>query len=128
MEYVLGKQNKPDVIIIGTGSEVEIALKAAEKLAAENIKAQVVNMTSWELFEMQDKAYRDSVLPPSVKARVAVEAGIKMGWERYIGDKGEFIGMKSFGASAPYKVCYEKFGITADAVFAAAKKSIAAAK
>ena len=123
--YVVVKQDKPDVILIGVGSELEIAMKAAEKLAAENIKAQVVNLASWELFEQQDKAYKDSVLPPSVKARVAVEAGIKMGWERYIGDKGEFIGMSGFGVSAPYKVCYEKFGITADAVAAAAKKSIA---
>ncbi len=123
--YVVVKQDKPDVILIGVGSELEIAMKAAEKLAAENIKAQVVNLASWELFEQQDKAYKDSVLPPSVKARVAVEAGIKMGWEKYIGDKGEFIGMSGFGESAPYKVCYEKFGITADAVAAAAKKSIA---
>jgi transketolase len=124
--YVLVKQDKPDVIIIGSGSEVDIALKGAEKLAAENIKAQVVNMASWELFEAQDKAYRDSVLPPSVRARVAIEAGVQMGWEKYIGDKGEFVGMHGFGVSAPYKVCYEKFGLTADAVFAAAKKSIAA--
>ncbi len=124
--YVLIKQDKPDVLIIGVGSELEIAVKAAEKLASENIKAQVVNMASWELFEKQDKAYKDSVLPPSVKARVAVEAGVEMGWEKYIGDKGEFIGMHGFGVSAPYKVCYEKFGITADAVAAAAKKSIAA--
>jgi transketolase len=122
--YVVVKPDKPDVIIIGVGSEMEIALKAAEKLAAENIKAQVVNLASWELFEQQDKAYKDSVLPPSIKARVAVEAGIKMGWERYIGDSGEFIGMSGFGVSAPYKVCYEKFGITADAVAAAAKKTI----
>ncbi len=122
--YVFIKQDKPDVIIIGVGSEMEIAVKAAEKLAAENIKAQVVNLASWELFEKQDKAYKDSVLPPSVKARVAVEAGVEMGWSKYTGDKGEFIGMHGFGISAPYKVCYEKFGITADAVAAAAKKSI----
>ena len=76
------------------------------------------------MFEAQDKKYRDSVLPPSIKARVAVEAGVEMGWEKYIGDKGEFVGMHGFGISAPYKVCYEKFGITADAVVAAAKKSI----
>ncbi|MBU1260668.1 MAG: transketolase [Planctomycetes bacterium] len=126
--YVFIKADRPDVILIGVGSELEIAVKAAEKLAAENIKAQVVNMASWELFEKQDKAYKDSVLPPSVKARVAVEAGVEMGWERYIGDKGEFIGMHGFGVSAPYKVCYEKFGITADAVAEAVKKSIAAAK
>ena len=122
--YVFVKQNKPDVIIIGTGSELEIAVKAAEKLAAENIKAQVVNMASWELFEKQGKAYKDSVLPSSVKARVAVEAGVEMGWSKYIGDKGEFVGMHGFGVSATYKVCYEKFGITADAVVAAAEKSI----
>ena len=122
--YTLVKQDKPDVIIIGSGSELEIAMKGAEKLAAENINVQVVNMASWELFEKQDKGYRDSVLPPSVKARVAIEAGIKMGWERYIGDKGEFVGMSRFGESAPYKVCYEKFGITADAVASAAKKTL----
>jgi len=126
--YAVTKYDKPDVIIIGVGSELEIAMAAAEKLAAENIKAQVVNLASWELFDRQDQAYKDSVLPPSVRARVAVEAGIKMGWEKYIGDKGEFVGMTGFGASAPYKVCYEKFGITADAVAAAAKKSMAAAK
>ncbi|MBN1786763.1 MAG: transketolase [Sedimentisphaerales bacterium] len=126
--YVFVKADKPDVIIIGVGSEMEIAVKAAEKLAAENIKAQVVNFASWELFEKQDKAYRNSVLPASIKARVAVEAGVEMGWSKYIGDAGEFVGMHSFGISAPYKVCYEKFGITADAVAAAAKKSIAAVK
>ncbi len=125
--YAVIKQDKPDVILIGVGSELEIAMKAAEKLAEENIKAQVVNLASWELFDKQDQSYKDSVLPPSVKARVAVEAGIKMGWEKYIGDNGEFIGMTRFGESAPYKVCYEKFGITADAVAEAAKKSIAAA-
>jgi transketolase len=126
--YVLVKQDKPDVIIIGTGSEVDIALRGAEKLAAENIKAQVVNLASWELFEAQDKAYRDSVLPPGVKARVAIEAATELGWSKYIGDNGIFLGVKGFGASAPYKVCYEKFGLTADAVAQAAKKSIAAAK
>src|SRR4030042_1320891 len=85
--YVFVKADKPDVIIIGVGSELEIAVKAAETLAAENIKAQVVNLVSWELFEKQDKAYKDSVLPPRVKARVAIEAGIEMGWSKYIGDK-----------------------------------------
>lgn len=124
--YVLVKQEKPDVIIMATGSEVQIALEAANKLTAENIKVQVVNMPSWELFEAQDKSYRDTVLPPNVKARVAIEAGVQLGWEKYIGDSGVFVGMSSFGASAPYKVCYEKFDITADAVAEAAKKSIAA--
>jgi transketolase len=82
-------------------------------------------MPSWELFEKQTQAYKDSVLPPEVKARVAVEAGIELGWHKYIGDNGIFIGMSSFGASAPAKVCFEKFGITAANVIKAAKKSIA---
>ena len=122
--YILVKQDEADVIIMATGSEVPIALEGAEKLAAENIKAQVVNMPSWELFEAQDKTYRDSVLPPNVKARVAIEAGVELGWSKYLGDKGVFLGIKGFGVSAPYKVCYEKFGLTPDAVADAAKKSI----
>jgi len=85
-------------------------------------------MPSWELFEMQDHAYKNSVLPPKVKARVAIEAGIELGWHKYIGDNGIFIGMSSFGASAPAKVCFEKFGITTEAVVKAAKKSIAKSK
>jgi transketolase len=117
--YVLIPQAKPDVLLLATGSEVQLAMAAAE-----NIKAQVVSMPCWELFEKQDQAYKDSVIPPSVKARVGVEAGIRMGWDRWIGDRGEFIGMKGFGASAPFKTCYEKFGITTDAVLAAAKKSL----
>jgi transketolase len=123
--YVLVEQAKPDVLLIATGSEVQLAIAAAEKLAAENIKAQVVTMPCWELFEKQDKAYQDSVLPPAVKARVGVEAGIRMGWDRWIGDNGEFVGMLGFGASGPSKTCFEKFGITTEAVLAAAKKSMA---
>ncbi len=123
--YVLVPQAKPDVLLLGTGSEVSLALAAADKLAAEGIKAQVVSMPCWELFEKQDQAYKDSVLPPAVKARVGVEAGIRMGWDRWIGDNGEFVGMNGFGASGPFKTCFEKFGITTDAVVAAAKKSMA---
>jgi transketolase len=123
--YVLVEQAKPDVLLIATGSEVQLAMAAAEKLAAENIKAQVVSMPCWELFEKQDKAYKDSVLPPAVKARVGVEAGVRMGWDRWIGDNGEFVGMHGFGSSGPFKTCFEKFGITTEAVIAAAKKSIA---
>lgn len=122
--YVLVPQAKPDVLLLGTGSEVSLALAAADKLAAEGIKAQVVSMPCWELFEKQDQAYKDSVLPPAVKARVGVEAGIRMGWDRWIGDNGEFVGMNGFGASGPFKTCFEKFGITTDAVVAAAKKSM----
>ncbi|HPD46066.1 MAG TPA: transketolase [Anaerohalosphaeraceae bacterium] len=120
--YVLVKAEKPDVLLIATGSEVQLALAAAEKLAGEGKKAQVVSMPSWELFEEQDPAYKDSVLPPSVTARVAVEAGVALGWHKYLGNRGKFIGMSTFGKSAPYKVCFENFGITTDAVFLAAKQ------
>jgi transketolase len=97
-------------------------MEAAGKLAAEGIKAQVVSMPCWELFEKQSQEYKDSVLPPNVKARVAVEAGIEQGWRKWLGDKGIFIGMSSFGASAPAKTCFEKFGITTEKVVEAAKK------
>ena len=122
--YVLIKAENPDVLLLATGSEVQFAVKAHETLAQQGIKAQVVSMPSWELFRKQDQAYRDSVLPPSVKARAAIEAGVRQGWDEWLGEKGEFVGMHSFGASAPYAVCFEKFGITADALVAAAKKSI----
>ncbi len=126
--YVLLEVKKPDVLLLAGGSEVSVALCAAEALAGEGIKAQVISMPSWELFEKQDQAYKDSVLRPNVKARVAVEAGVELGWHKYIGDNGIFIGMSSFGASAPAKVCFEKFGITTEAVVKAAKKSIAKSK
>jgi transketolase len=122
--YVLVKAERTDVIIMASGSEVEIALAAVEKLAAENIKAQLVNMPSWELFEAQSDEYKNSVLPKTVRARVAIEAGCEMGWSKYLGDKGIFVGVNRFGASAPSKICYEKFGLTAEAVVAAAKKTI----
>lgn len=122
--YVLVKVDKPDVLLLATGSEVQLALAAHEKLAAEGIKAQVVSMPCWELFAQQDAAYRESVIPSSVKARVGVEAGIRMGWDRWIGTYGEFVGMQGFGASGPFKTCFEKFGITTEAVIAAAKKSM----
>jgi transketolase len=111
----------PDVILIGTGSEVHIALDASKKLAAEGVKVRVVAMPSWELFDRQPAEYRESVLPSSVRARVAVEAGVALGWERYVGLDGAVIGMHSFGASAPGPVLYEKFGITAENVTKQAK-------
>jgi transketolase len=120
--YVLAGIDKPDVLLLASGSEVYIALAAAEKLAVEGIKAQVVSMPSWELFEKQNEEYRDSVIPPDVKPRVGIEAGVEMGWHKWLGEKGVFIGMSTFGASAPWKVCFEKFGITADKVVEAAKK------
>jgi len=122
--YVLVETDKPDVLLLTSGSEVSIALCAAEGLAKENIKANVISMPCWELFEKQSKAYKDSVLLPNVKARIGIEAGVEQGWGKWLGPEGIFIGMSSFGASAPYKVCYEKFGITAEAVVAAAKKQL----
>jgi transketolase len=118
----------PDVILIGTGSELSLCVDAAEKLKAEGVRARVVSMPSWELFEKQDQTYKDSVLPPSVTARVSVEMSTPVGWERYVGPKGQMVGMHSFGASAPWKDLQKHFGFTTDAVIAAARKTIAASK
>lgn len=107
---------RPDVILIGTGSEVEIALDAASSLAGEGLAVRVVALPCWELFEAQEQSYRDGVLPPDVKARVSVEAGSSFGWERYIGDEGIAIGIDHFGASAPAAILYREFGITAENV------------
>jgi len=120
--YILVKHDNPDLLLLATGSEVSMALCAAEALASEGLNAQVVSMPCWELFEQQSRQYKDSVLPPAVKARVAIEAGIEQGWHKYIGSSGTFIGMSSFGASAPAKICFEKFGITVENVVSAAKE------
>jgi transketolase len=121
--YVLVGADNPDVLLLASGSEVSVALCAAEGLAADGINAQVVSMPCWELFEKQEQSYKNSVLPPNVKARVGIEAGVELGWSKWLGDNGTFIGMSSFGASAPGKVCFEKFGITVENVVAAAKKA-----
>ncbi|WP_152232854.1 transketolase [Georgenia ruanii] len=128
--YVLAEAEggTPDVILMGTGSEVQLALAAREQLAAEGIHARVVSVPSQEWFAEQDAAYREEVLPAAVRARVSVEAGIAMSWRHLVGDAGRSVSLEHYGASADYKVIYEKFGITADAVAAAAKESIAAAK
>ena len=112
----------PDVILIATGSEVVIALEAGSKLIADGIRTRVVSLPSWELFDGQPLAYRQEVLPANVKARVAVEAGIKLGWEHYVGVDGAVVGMEGFGASAPANVLYEKFGVTANRVVETVKK------
>jgi transketolase len=125
--YVLLKAQNPDVLLLASGSEVCLAVSAAEKLAAEGFSAQVVSMPCWELFEAQDDDYRQSVLPKNVKARVGVEAAIEMGWHKWLGDCGRFVGISSFGKSAPAKICFEKFGITVENIVASAKKSIALA-
>jgi len=113
------------VILIGTGSEVQLAVQARETLQAAGIPTRVVSMPCVEWFEEQDRAYRDSVLPPAVRARVSVEAGIALTWYRYTGDAGRNVSLEHFGASADYKVLYREFGITAEAVVAAAHESIA---
>ena len=123
--YVLAcnaPDGKPSVILMATGSEVPLAVEAYEKLKAEGVKARVVSMPSWEVFEHQTKEYRESVLPPTSTGRVAVELAGTFGWERYVGLRGEIIGMKTFGASAPLKELQKKFGFSVDAVVAAAKR------
>jgi len=114
----------PDVILIGTGSETHIALAAGRTLAGQGLAARVVSLPSWELFDRQPAAYRESVLPRAVRARVAVEAGVRVGWERYVGLDGAVVGMDGFGASAPYETLYERFGITEEAVVEAAHRLI----
>ena len=118
----------PDVILIGTGSEVALCIEAHETLEREGILARVVSMPSWDLFEQQDQEYRDDVLPPDVRARVSVEAGSVIGWDRYVGPVGARIGMCTFGASAPIDDLMQKFGFTREAVLAAARRQLARAR
>jgi len=123
--YLLAGDAKPDALLLASGSEVSVASCAAEGLAKEGITTQVISMPCWELFEKQSQQYKDSVIPPDVKARVGIEAGVEQGWSKWLGEKGIFIGVSTFGASAPAKVCFEKYGITAQNVVKAAKKSMA---
>ncbi|CAO4184300.1 transketolase [Methylorubrum aminovorans] len=124
--YVLADcDGTPDVILIGTGSEVQLCVGAYETLKGEGVKARVVSMPSWDLFERQDEAYRNSVLPPDVLARVAVEQGSVIGWDRYAGSSGAIVGMHTFGASAPIKDLLGKFGFTAEKVIEAARAQVA---
>jgi transketolase len=125
--YVLADApgGKPDVLLLATGSEVALCLEAYEQLKAEGIKARVVSMPSWELFDDQPPEYRDRVLPPDVKARVSVEQASTFGWAKYVGATGQTIGMRSFGASAPLKDLVKMFGFTPEHVVAAAKEQLA---
>jgi transketolase len=122
--YVLGDAagGAPDVILIATGSELSLAVEAHEQLLAEGVRSRVVSMPSWELFDHQPREYRDSVLPPSVKARVAVEQASTFGWERYVGPEGRVIGMRTFGASAPLKELQQRFGFEPDRVAETARE------
>lgn len=119
--YIVAGQSDPQYIIIATGTEVDLAIEAYERLKSEGLRGRVVSMPACTLFDEQSAEYKESVLPHGVKCRVAVEAAIQWGWERYIGDRGVFVGMCGFGASAPAEVLYEKFGITAEAVVQAVK-------
>jgi len=127
--YVLAdaEGGAPDVILIGTGSEVSLCVTAYEKLTAEGVKVRLVSMPSWELFEAQGEVYRERVLPAKVRARVSVEAGSPLGWDRYVGARGEIIAMRSFGASAPAGDLATRFGFTAERVYEAAKAQLEAA-
>ena len=112
---------------MGTGSEVSLCVDAYERLKAEGIQARVVSMPSWEIFEQQDPAYKESILPSTVTARVSVEMASTFGWDRYVGPKGRKIGMHSFGASAPLKDLLKHFGFTVDAVVAEARRAVTGA-
>jgi transketolase len=114
----------PQVILIATGSEVEIIVAAQQLLAERGVRARLVSMPSWNLFEQQPREYRESVLPPSISARVSIEAAVTLGWERYVGPQGAMIGVNRFGASSPYKTIYQHYGLTPQKVVEAAVAAI----
>jgi transketolase len=124
--YILREASggSPELILIGTGSELQLAFAAAETLDAEGIRTRVVSLPCWERFDLQDQAYRDTVLPPSVRKRVSVEVGVSLGWERWVGDEGAIIGLDHFGASAPAGTIFEKFGFTVDRVADVARRVV----
>jgi transketolase len=125
--YVLiDSDGAPDVVLIGTGSEVQLAVAAREQRAAKGVNARVVSMPCREWFDRQDQAYRDSVIPPNVRARVSVEAGVAQGWREVVGDSGRMVSLEHFGASADYDTIFRKFHITAEAVTLAAEESLRA--
>lgn len=121
--YVIADcEGKPELLLMATGSEVSLCIQAYEQLKKEGIKCRVISMPSWEIFEMQDEAYRESVIPSDVTARLSVEQASTFGWERYVGLQGRSIGMKTFGASAPLKELLKKFGFTVENVVSQAKE------
>jgi transketolase len=127
--YVLADApRRPEILLIGTGSEIQLCVKVYEELRKEGIAARVVSMPSWELFEQQEQSYRDGVLPPDVTARIAVEQGSVIGWDRYVGSNGAVIGMHTFGSSAPLKDLLTKFGFTPDKIMESVRTQIARSK
>ncbi len=117
-------EGEPEVILMSTGSEVHLCLEVYETLKAEGARARLVSMPSWDLYELQDEAYRNSVLPPKVRGRVAVEAAAELGWDRYVGFDGEVIAMRTFGSSAPAKALQTHFGFTKEKVLEAARRQL----
>src|ERR1017187_10275714 len=125
--YILADcQGQPDIILIGTGSELQWCVEAGEKLKAEGVKVRVVSMPSWELFERQTREYRETVFPLSVRKRLSVEAGVTLGWQKYVGLDGASVGQDVFGASAPVKDVMKHFGFTTENVYNHAKTLLAA--
>ncbi len=124
--YILREASggSPQLITIGTGSELQLAFAAAETLEAEGIPTRVVSLPCWEAFDAQDQAYRDAVLPPAVRARVSVEIGVPLGWERWVGDEGAIVGLDHYGASAPAPTIFEHFGFTAARVTDVARRVV----
>ena len=121
--YILGDcEGQPEVILMGTGSEVHLAVAAYEDLTSEGVRARVVSLPSWYLFDLQPEEYRESILPEAVQARVSVEQGSTLGWDRYVGPQGKIVGMHTFGASAPLKEIERKFGFTPELVGEAARE------
>ena len=118
-------EGDPEVILIATGSEVSLAVDAYEELRSDGVRARVVSLPSWYLFDLQPDEYRESVLPQAVQARVAVEQGSTLGWDRYVGPRGQIVGMHTFGASAPLKEVQRKFGFTPERVAQAARELLA---
>jgi len=128
--YVLAdaEGGKPEVVLLATGSEVSLAVEAYERLKADGVRVRVVSMPSWEIFDHQPQEYRDSVIPPAVKARVSIEQASTMGWQRYVGLEGRMIGMHTFGASAPLKELQKKFGFMPERIVATAKELLGKAR
>ena len=122
--YVLADigEKKPELILMASGSEVQLIIDAGLKMAAEGVNVRLVSFPSWELFSLQPKDYREQVLPGKTTARLAVEAGVSMGWERWVGDHGDVLGMKTFGASAPYQILYQQYGFTVENVIEKAER------
>jgi transketolase len=119
---VKDSKQKPDLLLIATGSEVSLSLKAAEQLEAEGKNVRVISFPSWEIFEQQSDEYKKQIFPAEIKSRISVEMGVGMGWQKYVGDSGETISIERFGASAPDSVLYEKYGFTVENVAATAKR------